>query len=534
MELERYLIYIVVCLVPTLIFYSTRKKHLPLPPGPKGLPIVGNWFQLPINLPWETYTKWSKKYGEIVHVKDFARNVIILNSWKSAYTLLEKRSSIYSGRPQYVMFHELLGFGRTTPSLPYGDTWRKHRKLYNQQMHKGAISQFGSLQYEAIHELLRNLLDSPLDLAQHVIHMSASIVVGFTYGYKLQAKNDPLLKAISGNSELFIQASRPGAFLVDNLPILKYVPAWFPGANFKRIAAAARERGDHSRDMTFKQVKLQLALGNALPSFVSRSLVELGKDLDDESDEDIDAIKRVAGGIFGAGTPTTAITVLSFILAVAVYPDCMKKAQAEIDLVVGSSRLPELGDRAALPYLGAMLKEVLRWFPVVPTALPHATTADDVYEGYRIPAGSVIIPNSWKILHDPESYADPYTFRPERFIPEENGGTSERDPTIGSFGYGRRICSGKNLAEATVWLTMATLLSAFRWTNPVDRTGKTIDRIRATQPAPGGSAWYCTFSFSNRKINTHHKNASSRPQDFTVQFIPRSKELEAIINQSGS
>ncbi|KIJ31347.1 hypothetical protein M422DRAFT_90578, partial [Sphaerobolus stellatus SS14] len=71
-----------------------------LPPGPKGLPIVGNWFHLPIHVPWETYTDWSKEYGDIVRVKDFGRNIIILNSWKSANDLLEKRSSIYSDRPQ--------------------------------------------------------------------------------------------------------------------------------------------------------------------------------------------------------------------------------------------------------------------------------------------------------------------------------------------------------------------------------------------------------------------------------------------------
>ncbi|KIJ51006.1 hypothetical protein M422DRAFT_27100 [Sphaerobolus stellatus SS14] len=218
---------------------------------------------------------------------------------------------------------------------------------------------------------------------------------------------------MSSNSELFIRAGRLGAFLVDNFPILKYVLAWFPGANFKRIAAAARERANRSREMTFRQVKLQLDSGNALPSFVGRSLVELGKDLDDDADEDVDAIKSVAGGIFGAGTHTMARTALAFILAMAVYPDCMKKAQTELDLVVGNSRLPEFEDRSALPYLEAALNEVVRWFPVVPTALPHATTADDVYEGYRIPSGSVVIPNSWKILHDEESYADPYAFRPE-------------------------------------------------------------------------------------------------------------------------
>ncbi|KIJ23795.1 hypothetical protein M422DRAFT_195492 [Sphaerobolus stellatus SS14] len=177
----------------------------------------------------------------------------------------------------------------------------------------------------------------------------------------------------------------------------------------------------------------------------------------------------------------------------AVYPECRKKAQAEVDQVIGHSRLPEFGDQASAPYLAAILKETLRWFPVILldnlllnstlSALPHATIADDVYEGYRIQVGSIGIPNSWKILHDSESYAHPYMFRPKRFIPEENGGVAEHDPTIGSFGYGRRICAGKNLVAASVWVSIATTFSAFDWSDPVDESGQTIDHIRAVQPS---------------------------------------------------
>ncbi|KIJ50984.1 hypothetical protein M422DRAFT_159164 [Sphaerobolus stellatus SS14] len=467
------------------ILVHAKGKQLRLPPGPKPLPIVGNWFELPGEKQWETYNLWAKEYGDIVHVKDFGKDIIILNSFKAASDLLEKKSNLYSSRPQLIMFHEMMDFGGTTSFQPYGNTWRKHRTLYNRQLHKGAMGQFEALQYSAVKRLLPSLVDSPEKLRKHVRHMAAAIVLDFAYGYDLQGENDPLLSILQGNIRMFVKAIKPGAFLVDNFPILKFLPDWFPGAGFKKIAAEARVGVYLSRDIPFKAVKEALKAGIAKPSFVGNSLLQLG--LDDESNEDIDAVKRVAAGILGAGTDTTASTLMVFILAMATHPQYMRKAQEELSKVVGQSRLPEFDDRPALPYIEAILKEVLRWFPVVPTGLPHATTMEDVYEGYRIPSGSIVIPNTWKMLHDPETYPDPYVFRPERFIPDTTGRTPERDPSItGSFGFGRRICAGRNLAEATLWLTIATLLTVFDFANAVDEHGTKLDPKRAIQPAGGG------------------------------------------------
>lgn len=80
-----------------------------------------------------------------------------------------------------------------------------------------------------------------------------------------------------------------------------------------------------------------------------------------------------------------------------LFPEVQQKAQEEIDRVVGTGRLPEVADRPNLPYLNAMVKEVLRWHPVAPMCLPHMTTEDDICEGYFIPKGSYIMPNVWLV-----------------------------------------------------------------------------------------------------------------------------------------
>ena len=92
-----------------------------------------------------------------------------------------------------------------------------------------------------------------------------------------------------------------------------------------------------------------------------------------------------------------------FFLAMALYPEAQKKAQAELDRVIGPSRLPDFSDRDSLPYVHALVKEVLRWHVGTPTSLPHASIQDDVYNGYLIPGGSIVLPNLWYVPGYPAS-----------------------------------------------------------------------------------------------------------------------------------
>lgn len=91
----------------------------------------------------------------------------------------------------------------------------------------------------------------------------------------------------------------------------------------------------------------------------------------------------------------TVSSIGTFFLAMALNPEVQQKAQDEIDRVIGTSQLPTLADRDRLPYVNAVVKEVFRWHPVVPMGIPHMSTADDMYDGYYIPKGSLLMPNIW-------------------------------------------------------------------------------------------------------------------------------------------
>ena len=79
----------------------------------------------------------------------------------------------------------------------------------------------------------------------------------------------------------------------------------------------------------------------------------------------------------------------------AQHPQIQKKAQEELDSLIGSDRMPAITDRGKLPYIEAIIKEVMRWKVALPFAIPRRVDRDDVYKGYRIPAGSIVIPNVW-------------------------------------------------------------------------------------------------------------------------------------------
>ncbi|KIL54000.1 hypothetical protein M378DRAFT_93279, partial [Amanita muscaria Koide BX008] len=146
------------------------------------------------------------------------------------------------------------------------------------------------------------------------------------------------------------------------------------------------------------------------------------------------------------------------------------KAQEEIDNVVGSYRLPSYEDRPSLPYVEALYREVHRWRPVTPNGAPRATVRDDVYKGYFIPKGNN---SSTAITRNEDKYPDPDSFNPERFLSLD--GTLTDDTVSYVFGFGRRTCPGRYMADKVVWLMIVSVLATFNISKARDEeTGNEI------------------------------------------------------------
>ncbi|KAG6901769.1 hypothetical protein C0995_008111 [Termitomyces sp. Mi166 len=243
----------------------------------------------------------------------------------------------------------------------------------------------------------------------------------------------------------------PGAFVVDVLPFLRYIPAWLPGAGFQRFAGECRVLTKEMQEGPLRYVKEQLTAGLEVSGLVA-TLLERKSDANEPLREEMD-IKGVAATIFA-----------------------------------------DFSDRPNLPYVEAIYREIMRWHPVAPLGVSHAVLEDDVYNGYLIPKGLSNLPIYLGVLsmdfrdnryikhmvrnakmkamtHDEVRYPQPDSFIPERFL-EENGKLND-DDTVLAFGFGRRIINGRT-TFSQVWLVIATTLATFNIRKAKDERGNEI------------------------------------------------------------
>jgi len=272
------------------------------------------------------------------------------------------------------------------------------------------------------------------------------------YGYRVKESNDPFLTDVEVAVEQFSLSTAPGGFLVNLVPSLRHIPSWFPGAGFKHTAALWAECLVNMVEQPYQFVKQQMAAGTAQPSFTSRLLEDSPTTANREHE-----IKWSAASLYSGGADTTVASIHAFFLAMILFPDVARKAQAEIDAVVGQDRLPSFSDRERLPYINALVLEVMRWHSVTPTGIPHRVMEDNVHEGYVIPKGALIFSNIWFMLHDPQVYPEPSKFSPERFL----GPQPQQDPRNVCFGFGRRICPGRVLADSSLFISCSMSLAVF-------------------------------------------------------------------------
>ncbi|EGO28627.1 hypothetical protein SERLADRAFT_406107 [Serpula lacrymans var. lacrymans S7.9] len=472
-------------------YFSRRYK---LPPGPRPDPIIGNLRQFPKGNQPEVFREWGKEFGDIIYAQIFGRGVLVLNSIRAANDLLEKRGSIYSDRPRQVAFGELLGMETVLSLMPYGEPFRRHRRLIQDHFNRSMVESFRPLVTQEIHHLLNGFLTRPELFATHIRRFAAGTIMQITYGHTVESIDDQYVKLADDALNASIDYGSAGSEIVDLIPVLKYLPKWMPGAGFKRRAAVVRKLVRAMMETPFEMVKKKKSLGTCQPCF-TLSLLENQKKTHGrmdpaEAEEDMIAI---------------AATLHTFILAMTMYPDIYKKAQEEIDQVTGASRLPNIEDRPELPYLNCIMKEVHRWNPPAQLALPHKLmTKDDEYRGYFIPQGTTVIANVRGMLQDPEIYPEPEKFRPERFMEMTAEDAERYDPRGPVFGFGRRACPGKLFADMQFFLTASRITATFDILALPDENGK------------GPSAAFVGISVSH-------------PRPFKCDIKPRSESCRQLI-----
>ncbi|KAK1965983.1 cytochrome P450 [Colletotrichum sublineola] len=451
------------------------RSSINFPPGPPTVSFLGNLHQIPLTKPFLQFAEWSRTYGShgLVGLQlGPSKRAVVINSWKSARDLLDQRGAIYSSRP-YVPIVEYV----VPPPgdihlvfMPYGPKWRKARKTITDFLKDEEVDKLVALQDAESSQMMHELLSEPRNYHDHILRYFGAIVMSSVFGTRGKDFAD------EGKIKQFFACQAEWAGMLDQgavppfdvFPFLQYVPdVMTPWRGWKQRAAALKKKQNGLYHELFEEAKARIEQGKGEDSFVSSLL----RNNEKEGYSEVE-LEYIAGFLMEGGSDTTAGAFETFVLAMAAYPDIQKKAQAEVDSVFGNDGVcsKKLGG-AVLPYLKACFLETLRWRPGFPLAIPHATTQDDIYAGYHIPADTTILMNIWAISHDPDEYDDPDSFNPERFIgstfgiKEDHENAKEapdpsRRPTYG-FGAGRRVCAGQRMAENSMLMTMSKLLWCF-------------------------------------------------------------------------
>ncbi|KAG2111177.1 cytochrome P450 [Suillus discolor] len=444
-----------------------------LPPGPALLPILGSALAVDVTAPWLTYKAWGNQYGDVVYTRLFGQDNIIINSERVARDLLDHRSQNYSDRPE-IATNELFGIDYTTAFMRYGSRWRLQRKILQQSFRQAAVPTFQPMQIAKSHDLLLNLLEDPLNYQEHLEAHSGSVILSAVYSYDAARRHDYMIERGTMALELMLKELRPEvAAVFSAYPFLLRLPSWLPGMRLKRISPLAKELAVENLERPFAHTERSLAMGSVSHCMVATHLRELDDGRHGDSAWQKKAIQESTATASGAGTETTAAVLMNFVLVMILHPDVQQKAQKLVDSVVGQKRLPTFHDRPSLPYIDAILRECLRWHPVFPLAIMHAAVESDIYEGYYIPKGATVTPNVWAMCHNEDKYANAYEFNPDRFLNPD--GTLTDDTVSFVWGFGRRICPGRHLAEASIWSAIVCMLAVFNFSRAKDETGKEIE-----------------------------------------------------------
>ncbi|KIY52423.1 cytochrome P450, partial [Fistulina hepatica ATCC 64428] len=403
---------------------------------------------------------------DIVHLHMPGMSVAVVNSERVAVELLDRRGNIYSSRRKAISL-EMIGLEPSVTFLPYhSPLYNKHRRIFQKYFGREAIASYRPLVANRTYNLLKDFLARPHDYDEHILRFA--LIIPYKAGFGFDVENDDETFQIS-RAALKVINDTPELSLVDFVPALRHFPSWLLGVSDVKQVRKLRPLVRKIFDYPFEVLKKRFDDGVAIEASVVGKEYELGIEAKEDPSELALNLAGIGGTILSAGIDTVWSTLAFAVILLAMNPEVQQTAQAELDKVLKGVRLPDFDDQSSLPYIDCIVMEIQR------AAIPgvhHMSTEDDVYNGYFIPKGTVVLPNVKAISRDGRVYKDPECFNPARFLPQPYGGGEP--PFTAGFRYGRRICPGRHLANAELFIAVASILAVFDIRPAVDSNGVEI------------------------------------------------------------
>lgn len=447
--------------------FLSKTRNLPPSPFP-ALPVIGHLHLLKKPLHRSLY-KLSNRHGPVLLLRFGYRRVLLVSSPSAAEECLAKNDVIFANRPR-LLAGKHLGYNFTSIGwAPYSAHWRNLRKISALEVlsfHR--LQSLSGIRSDEVRLLIRSLFSksSELDtvnLNSSLFELMLNVMMRMIGGRRYYGENVVEVEEVKIFQEIVTESFRMNGSsnVGDFLPVLGAIRG-----EEKRLMALQRKRDGFYQGLLEDHRKRRTASGRSSFSHgeTHKTMVEVLLTLQESEPEYYkdETIKSLISIMLTAGTDTSAVTIEWAMSLMLNNLHVLKKAQDEIDSVVGHDRLVAESDMEKLPYLRCIINETMRMYPAGPLLMPHESSEECVVGGYSIPRGTMLLVNAWGIHNDPKIWKEPTMFKPERFQGVDDQGTREGFKFM-PFGSGRRGCPGEGLAMRMVGLGLGSLLQCFDW-----------------------------------------------------------------------
>ncbi|CAN1127214.1 Cytochrome P450 83B1 [Linum perenne] len=461
-----------------LLLLQIRKhqKTLNLPPGPPGLPILGNLFQIDNSSPHRYFTKLSHKYGPLMFLRLGYVPTVVISSSKLAKEVMKTQDLAFCSRPSLTGQQRLSYNGLDLVFSPYDSYYTEMRKicmvhLFNPQR----VQTFRPIREYEVSQMIDKIskIDGSakaFNLSEAMMYLTSTIIsrVGFGKRYEEEGIERSRFQSLLNET----QALFTSFFVSDYFP-------YYVGSVLDIVMGNKRrlEKNFKEFDIFYQEIIDEHLHPDRVKPEEEDILDVLLQIMNDPSFKirlTFDHIKAMLMNVFVAGTDTSAATVVWAMSFLMKNPKSMNKIQQEVRSLMGKKGFINEDDIQHLPYLKSVVKETFRLQPTVPFLVPRQTTTKTHLGGYEIPPKTLVQINTWAIGRDPEIWESPEEFKPGRFL-ESSIDVKGQDFELTPFGAGRRICPGLHLGLVNVELSLANLVYKFDWEMPLGMKKEDLD-----------------------------------------------------------
>ncbi|KAL0542166.1 hypothetical protein IC582_022259 [Cucumis melo] len=455
--------------ISALLWLRSKFRQSPLPPGPRGLPLVGYLPFLSTNL-HHNFADLAKIYGPIFKLRLGAKLCFVLTSPSSINEVLRHHETVFDNRDATVSARLCTYGGSDIVFSQNEGDWKKLRKIFARKMlSKANLDASYPLRRQEVRKIIKGVLESagtPIDFGElsflAAVKSVMAMIWGGSGGLTGVAVTDLEAKFREVVDELMVLLGTPN--LSDLFPVLGCLDLQGIARKMKKVS----NRCDEILNSAIEGQRKKGRNGLENRGFLE-FLLEVMEGEDNSESITENQLKGLLIDIVIGGTDTTSTVIEWTMTELLQQPNTMKKVIEELTNVVGLNQMVEEFHLSKLHYLDAAIKETLRLHPPVSLLVPRVSSKTTTLEGYTIPKGSTIYFNVWAIQRDPKVWENPLDFMPERFLNESNekmydfsGNKIEFCP----FGSGKKSCAGIPLAERLLVLILASLLHGFEWKLP--------------------------------------------------------------------